>query len=203
MLEFENQCAPRETPAPGPSHWFAIQVATRREKHVAELLEYKGYAPFVPLRRIKEKTCGRRQSADSPLFPGYLFCQLQPETTGLVVTTPGVVRILGRGRTPMPLSENEVRNVRMIVDSRVPSESHRALHVGRQVTITEGPLRGLTGLMVKFKKTNRIAVSVSLLCRSILIELNSWHVNAVEGKHGERGIDSPLAVNLPGNGYMS
>lgn len=184
MLEFSNQDARVETSAPASVPWFAIQVATRREKHVAELLQYKGYSPFIPWRRTREKPRNQRTATDSPLFPGYLFCQFQPEANGLVVTTPGVVRILGCGRTPLPLSEDEVRHVRMIVDSCVPSESHRVLRAGSQVIITEGPLRGLVGLMVRFKKTNRIAVSVSLLCRSVLIELDQWHVNVILGKPG-------------------
>jgi len=181
-------CSPASLP------WFAIQVAARREKHVAELLQYKGYSPFIPWRRTKEKPRGQTTATDSPLFPGYLFCQFQPEANGLVITTPGVVRILGQSRTPIPLSEDEVRHVRMIVDSCVPSESHRALHAGSPVIIIEGPLRGLIGLMVRFKKTNRIAVSVSLLCRSVLIELDEWHVNAFRGKQGGPNIDNGLRV---------
>lgn len=182
MLEAWNQCAPQAIPSPPSAPWFALQVTTRREKHVAELLEQKGYSPFIPWRRVKERLQGQKPVTDSPLFPGYLFCQFQPEANRLVVTTPGVVRILGCGRTPVPLSQDEVKHVRMIVDSRLPSESHRTLHVGSPVIITEGPLCGLVGLLVKFRKTNRIAVSVSLLCRSVLIELDQWHVNVISRK---------------------
>ena len=182
MLESRTYSGSPEVPSQVSCPWFAIQVVARREKHVAGMLEYKGYAPFVPLQRVKEKSRNHGTPGDCPLFPGYLFCQFQPQATGLVVTTPGVVRILGCGRTPVPLRDEEVKNVQMIVDSGVPSESHGAVRIGSPVIVTEGPLRGLIGQLVKFKKKEKIAVSVSLLCRSVLIELDQWHIKTISGK---------------------
>jgi transcription antitermination factor NusG len=49
------------------------------------------------------------------------------------------------------------------------------IEVGKTVQIVEGPLTGLKGILVNVRKSQRLVLSVSLLCRSVLIEIdNAW-----------------------------
>lgn len=152
--------------------WFAVQVMSRHERRVASLLEYKGYEQFVPCRKS-----ARRPQA---LFPGYLFCRKRNSADGLIVTTPGVLRILGYGGVPTPVSPEEFRNIHLVVNSGLPSELHQLLHVGAAVMVTEGPLRGVTGSVVCVKNQQRFAISISLLQRSVTVEMSGWAVRPVK-----------------------
>jgi len=45
----------------------------------------------------------RMKEFDVPLFPGYLFCRMNPHNRLPVLTTPGVIQIVGVGKTPIPV----------------------------------------------------------------------------------------------------
>jgi transcription antitermination factor NusG len=173
----------------GCSGWYAVQVITRQEHRVASMLEHKGYEHFLPLARRKLQLPTRREP--EALFPGYVFCRLRPDVNGLIVTTPGVLRILGYGSSPVAVPEEEIRNVRLVADSGLPTETSDILRVGMAVEITEGPLRGLCGLLVAVKNCRKIVVSVELLCRSVTVELNGWDVRVLPQTK------APSSVRIP------
>jgi transcription antitermination factor NusG len=157
--------------------WFVVQVVPRLEQRVAMMLECKGYEHYLPL--IRGNACNRPDER-KPLFPGYLFCRLQPDSKGLVVGTPGVIRLLGHRCGVSTLNPDEVQNIHRIVGSDITAEAGEIVRLGSKVVIENGPLRGLRGILTQFKGRERIAVSVELLCRSILVALNAWEVRYCE-----------------------
>lgn len=81
--------------------------------------------------------------------------------------TPGVVHIVGNGSLPMPVSNEEISAVRAIVASNVGAQRWPFLEVGQRVRITAGPLAGLEGILVQWKGSHRLVVSITLLQRSV------------------------------------
>jgi transcription antitermination factor NusG len=54
------------------------------------------------------------------------------------------------------------------------------MEIGNTVEIIQGPLTGLRGLLVNVRKSHRLVLSVRLLCRSVLIEIDPHWVAAHE-----------------------
>jgi transcription antitermination factor NusG len=54
------------------------------------------------------------------------------------------------------------------------------LEVGQMVRIEDGALRGLEGILTGFKGSRRIVVSVSLLRRSVALEIDRSGVCAIQ-----------------------
>ena len=79
------------------NRWIAVQVRPQSEKMVALLLRYKGYEDFLPQYVENSPSGSRKNSRERSIFPGYLFCRVTPAAHGLVVTTPGVIRIVSAG----------------------------------------------------------------------------------------------------------
>ena len=156
--------------------WFAIQVRPQSERMVSLLLRYKGYEDFLPLHPSGST---RGQQRLRPLFPGYLFCRVTPNAQGLIVTTPGVVRILGVGSQPLPVPADEVESLRKIVTSGFAIETWQALEEGEIVELTQGALRGCRGIVKTVKSHHRLIVSITLLHRSVSVELSSDSVRRV------------------------
>src|ERR1700704_1105816 len=96
--------------------WYAIWVRSRHEKMVASSLEFKGYAPFLPLYYSSRRASGPTPT-QLPLLPGYVFCRLAINRPRHVLTTPGVVSIVGAGETPLPVAEQEINALRTVVGS--------------------------------------------------------------------------------------
>jgi transcription antitermination factor NusG len=106
------------------------------------------------------------------LFPGYVFCRVHMHNRLPVLTTPGVVSIIGAGKEPLPVSEEEIEAVRTIVKSKLFASPWPFLRVGEEVEITRGPLTGVRGIFVKIKTNFRLVVSVTLLRRSVAVEID-------------------------------
>jgi len=156
----------------GVLEWYALEVRQRTEKFTAQLLNQKGYKPFLPTYLLKRRWSDRTKVLSQPLFPGYLFCRLDPLVRLPVLTTPGVISIVGVGKEPIPVPEREIEAVWKIVNSAVSAEPWPYLKCGDSVTISEGPLRGVEGILAVVKNAYKVVVSITLLQRSVAVEVN-------------------------------
>lgn len=155
------------------SQWFALQVKSRKEHVCAHVLRSKGYEEFLPIEVIANGGTSRRAAAQPrPLFPGYIFCRLRANASGLIVTTPGVIRIVGYGGVPCAIREEEIENIQRLVGSGRPTWSWPYVPAGQRVRITRGPLRGVSGKLVRAKNVHTLIVSIDLLQRSAAVEVD-------------------------------
>lgn len=155
--------------------WYAVQTKSSREKYVAEILRGKGYEEFVPLYRSRRRWSDRFKEIELPLFPGYVFCKFNPGRRLPILTTPGVLLIIGHGRMPEPVEEEEIEALRAVVQSRLQAQPWPYLQVGQRVRIEGSSLSGMEGILLEQKNSCRIVVSVNLLQRSVAVEVDrNW-----------------------------
>jgi len=160
--------------------WFALQVRTRHEQGVAAHLEGVGYELFLPKYKCRKKWSDRIKEAEIPLFPGYLFCRFDPQDRLPILKAPGVIKIVGYDHQPVPVDEVEISSLQRLVTSGLPNRPWPFLQVGDPVKIELGPLRGLEGIIVDFKGSHRLVLSVSLLQRSVAVEIDSAFVESLK-----------------------
>ena len=153
--------------------WFALQVRTRHELGVAGFLEAKGYKQFVPLYKSRKRWSDRIKVTEAPLFPGYLFCRFDPQHRLPILKTPGVIQIVGYNRIPSPIDEVEISAIQTLIASGLQTQPWPFLAVGERVRIESGALRGVDGIVVKMKENHRLVVSITLLRRSVAVEIDS------------------------------
>jgi transcription antitermination factor NusG len=157
---------------PDAPRWYALYVRSRQER-IAELaLRGKGYAAFSPFCRTKRRRSDRTKELDVPLFPGYVFCQFDAARRLPVLTTPGVVTVVGAGNIPEPIENAEIASIQMIAESGRPVQPWPFLRPNQRVRIEAGPLCGTEGTLIQIKNEFRLIVSVSLLQRSVALEVD-------------------------------
>src|SRR5947208_2248053 len=111
--------------------WYALRVQSRLTSIASASLRGKGYDEFVRLYRSRRCWSDRVKQLDLPLFPGYLFCRFNLHDRQVsVLTTPGVAGIVGTGRKPVPVTEEEIESVRRIVRSGLAAQPWPFLCVG-------------------------------------------------------------------------
>jgi transcription antitermination factor NusG len=155
--------------------WFAIVVRRGEEKNAALLLENAGYECCLPLSNCDRQLFDRTSVVTLPLFSGYLFCRMNPNNRLPVLRTPGVIQIVGVGEKPIPVEEDEIAAVQRVVKSGLPTMPWPYLQVGQMGRIQEGPLCGLTGIVVKIKIGMKLVLSVNLIQRSLAVKIDrSW-----------------------------
>jgi transcription antitermination factor NusG len=151
--------------------WYALRVKSRCEKSVALVARNKGFEEFVPLYCSRRRWSDRSKPVEIPLFPGYVFCRLNAENRLPLLTIPGVLHLVGFGKTPMPLEDSEIEVIRSAVRAGVPVEPWPFLETGQRVQIAAGPLTGCDGILMRSQNLDRVVVSLTVLRKSVAVEI--------------------------------
>ena len=168
---------------PNVDRWYALQLRSRWESSTAALLSCKGYQTFLPTYKNAKRGRDRSKEVQVPLFPGYLFCRFNVCERLPVLITPGVISVVGTGRVPIPVEESEIEAIQRMVSTGGRVEPCPYLEVGQVVRIEEGALTGIQGVLTSFKGSQRIVVSISLLRRSVGLDIDRCAVSPVQSKH--------------------
>jgi transcription antitermination factor NusG len=152
--------------------WYGIRTKHNHESAAASALELKGYEPYLPLYRCRRRWSDRVIESRVPHFPGYVFCRFDATRRLPILTTPGVISIVGFGKGPTPISESEIEAIQTVLRSGFPAEPCPFLHEGQCIRVNKGPLEGLEGLLLKKKSEWRMVVSITMLQRSVSVEID-------------------------------
>lgn len=183
------------TPQESDLPWFALHVRSRFEVSVASHLYGKGYECFLPTFKSRRRWSDRVKEIEAPLFPGYLFCRFNVLDRFPIVTTPGLIQIVGFNRAPVPVTESEIAALQQLVSSKLRHEPWPYLKAGAKVMIEAGPLTGLEGIYIESKGSHRLVLSVTLLQRSVAVEIDSAYVRALPESHLAGGHPPAKAVH--------
>ncbi len=174
----------------GIERWFAMRVKSGTEKTVSTITRNKGFEEFLPLYTCRRQWSDRTKSFEAPLFPGYVFCRLDPRNRMPLLTVPSVLGFVGFGNVPAPIDDSELEGIRAMVRSGFTPEPWPYLQVGQRVRVQCGPLQDLEGIFVEERNRHRIVVSIHLLMRSIAVEIE---------RHWIRPVDTALPVPMDRN----
>src|SRR5436190_11636742 len=97
--------------------WYALRVKSNHEHVTKTVLRGKGYEPFLPSHRVRRRWTDRVKDTDRPLFPGYVFCRMDVADRLPVLSSSGVVGIVGIGKVPEPIEEREIDAIRAVIQS--------------------------------------------------------------------------------------
>jgi transcription antitermination factor NusG len=142
-------------------------------------LREQGYDEFCPAYKSERQWSDRKKTVERFLFPGYVFCRLNPDDRLPVLMMPGVVNVVGFGSQPAPIPDQEIEHVRTMVGSGLLVTPWPFLSVGQTVVLERGPLAGVEGILQQIKKTFRLVVSVHMLQRSVSTEVDRAWVRPV------------------------
>jgi transcription antitermination factor NusG len=168
--------------------WFAVQVWSGREHLTSQQLSRRGYEIFLPCTRERRRWSDRVKVIERALFAGYLFCRIDLRVTSSIVATPGVIRIVGHGEHPLPVPADEIDAIRRVVEANHEAEACVMPRVGERVSIEQGPLSGLEGVVMFEKSRTLLVVGVTLLQRAVALEIQAdWLAPAPLGEWCDTG----------------
>lgn len=169
-----------------PKKWYIIKAYSGFENYVKEALvrriqeghvgELFGEVD-VPTETIVEMRRGQKSTSQRKRYPGYVLVQMvmNDDSWHLVKSIPKVQGFVGgSGKRPVPITEDEVDQMRIVVDKPKPKVSYE---VGEVVRITDGPFNDFSGVVeeVNYEK-NRLRVAVLIFGRSTPVELEFGQV---------------------------
>lgn len=159
--------------------WYALQVQPRCESRVSQTLSMKGYEVFSPTYSRRQNQNGRLIQKHTPLFPTYLFCQYNSTIRQRMVDSPGVVRIVGFGNSPVPIDDAEINSIQTLYQSGVRAQPWQFIDDGARVRVVNGALKGVEGIFVQSKGAKRVIVNITLLYRSLMVEIDGADIEVL------------------------
>jgi transcription antitermination factor NusG len=94
------------------------------------------------------------------------------ETFAPLYQTRGVNDVVRLGSGLTPIDSVEIEAMGAIVSSDVSGEPYPNLALGDRVLMRGGPFDGLSGTLVQVRDTLRLVVSLELLTRAVLVEID-------------------------------
>jgi transcription elongation factor/antiterminator RfaH len=164
---------------PAALPWYVAYSRPRHEKHVAHQLEERGVRSFVPVYTSVRRWKDRRKRLELPLFPGYVFVQIALQRRFDLLRLPGVVDFVRFQGMPVPVLSCEIETLRRGLTAAAAVHPHPYLQAGRKVRIRRGALDGVEGIFVRRRGQTRVVLSVSLIQRSVAIEIEEADVEPI------------------------
>jgi transcription antitermination factor NusG len=160
--------------------WYAAYTSARHEKTVAEHLRQREIEHFLPLYETVHRWRNGRHRVQLPLFPGYVFVRMSMREKLRVLQVPGLAQIVSFNGAPAALPESEIETLRRALASGTLAQPHPYLAVGSRVEICRGPLQGLRGVLLRHQGQLRVVLSIEMIMRSIVVEVEACDVVAVD-----------------------
>lgn len=153
--------------------WFAVFTVPQNEKSVARHLQMRDVEHFLPTyEELRTWKNHQRVKVVLPLFPTYIFARISHSERAKVLGSPGVLRIVGNSREPIPLPDGEIEFLRSDL-CRSRTEPFRDLIVGQKVRVRSGLMRGVEGVLVRKNSGARFVITLELINLHAAIELSA------------------------------
>lgn len=160
-------------------NWLAAYTRARHETAVARQLEAKEVPFLLPTYVKSSQWSDRIKRVLAPLFPSYVFVNVNDEERVRVLQTAGVVSFVSMAGRPCPLCAEEVKLLQECAARPQVFEPHPFLCVGQRVKVMHGPFAGWEGVLSFKKNSARLVISVEQIMRSVSVELAGTDVEAL------------------------
>jgi transcription elongation factor/antiterminator RfaH len=157
------------------SSWFVLHTRSRFENVVGDGLQKKSIEVFLPKILVRSKRRDRKLMIRIPVFPGYLFVKsnMNPYEQVEIVKTLGVVRFVGTKDGPVPVPDETVESLKIMVNSESPIATGNRLVRGDKVMVVNGPFTGVIGTFMTHKGNGRIVINVEALGQTASVNVDA------------------------------
>lgn len=142
--------------------WYLLQSKPHQEQRALENLRNQGFECFMPLYLRERLRRGRREKAEDPLFPRYIFIRLDSIASNWHVlrSTYGVTHIVRFGEQPARVPDAVIEAI-----AKRQSASVQIFQPGDQVCITDGVFAGLEGVFEQNDGEARVLILMELMAK--------------------------------------
>lgn len=168
-------------------NWYVIHTYSGYEEAVAKNLkqrieslgmEDKIFNVIVPKeKKIKIKE-GKRKTVEEKIYPGYILVEMivTDDSWYVVRNTPNVTGFVGAGTTPIPVSPEEMADLKQRMELKEP-EFNMEFKIGETIKITDGPFKDSEGKVSEIdRERGKIKVLVNMFGRDTPVELDSLQI---------------------------
>jgi len=156
-----------------PTRWLVFYTMARAEKKCEERLLEQSVEVFVPKCQVIRQWKDRKKKVTVPLFPNYLFANVDEYDRLKVLQTNGIVRMITFNGQPAELTDEEIEQLRITQNAPELLEalSRSRTPVGTPVRIEDGPMAGLKGKVVEQRGESYLVVEVHSIKQAVKVNV--------------------------------
>jgi transcriptional antiterminator RfaH len=120
----------------------------------------------------------RTVTLERPLFPGYVFVDLTSHNRLAIVSTPGVIRVLGNSINGI-VSSDEIARIRSGIEEGCVLRPHSNVRLGTHVRVRHGVFAGAEGIVAELRQRCKVVISFAAVNQSFSLEENSSNLEII------------------------
>ena len=161
--------------------WYVLHTKSRFESVVNDGLLRKQVEVFLPKITVRSKRRDRKAMIRIPLFPGYVFVKtdLHPHHHLEIVKTAGAVRLIGSKQGPVPVPDDTVESLKIMVSTDLPISTGNRLQKRDKVMVVSGPFAGVTGTFERYRGHGRVIVNIEALGQYAGVEVSEEDIEII------------------------
>jgi transcription elongation factor/antiterminator RfaH len=165
----------------GTRFWFVVQTKPGNEERVKTNLLNQEIESFLPMVKTYQYRAGKMLERIRPLFPSYLFANMDLDAHFYRVKwTRGVNKILGGRSGPIPVAHKVVETIKRRIGEDNLIELQNDLKDGDAIQVTSGPLKDLIGIFrTEMSSKGRVKVLLSLIGVDVPVQISRWQIKKV------------------------
>lgn len=150
--------------------WYALQHKPAQGDRALQHLQNQDIACFYPKISVERIKGGKRSKKLEPLFPGYMFVNLEQSDPlwSKLRSTRGVLRIVGFANKPAPISDAVIQHVKESLDSVAEQGGIKA---GQAVQLNEGPFEGINAIFQSYDGEARAIVLINFMQKQQMVSV--------------------------------
>jgi transcriptional antiterminator RfaH len=156
--------------------WYVLQHKNAQGNRALEHLQNQEITCFYPKITVEKIKAGKRTKKLEPLFPGYLFVNLEQTDPmwSKLRSTRGVIRVVSFANKPAAISDDVIKHIK---ESLNTVADQGGIKPGQSVALNEGPFKGISAIFQAYDGEERAIVLISFMQKqqTVKIPLSTIH----------------------------
>ncbi|GAA0841540.1 transcription/translation regulatory transformer protein RfaH [Marinobacter szutsaonensis] len=150
--------------------WYAIQHKPAQGDRALQHLQNQDIPCFYPKIEVEKIKAGKRSKKLEPLFPGYLFVNLEQTDPvwAKLRSTRGVIRVVGFANKPAPIEDEVIQHIKDSLDKVAETGGIRQ---GEPVELDDGPFKGISAIFQAYDGEERAIVLINFMQKQQMVKV--------------------------------
>lgn len=142
--------------------WYALQHKPAQGDRAVLHLQNQDVACFFPKIEVEKIKAGKRTKKLEPLFPGYLFVNLEQTDPmwAKLRSTRGITRIVGFANKPAAIDDAVIDHIKASMD-KVAEQG--GIKPGQPIELEDGPFKGISAIFQAYDGEERAIVLITFM----------------------------------------
>lgn len=153
-------------------HWYALYVNARHEKKIVLKLIEQRIDAYTPVVKRIQQWSDRKRHVEFPMLSGYIFVKTDLVDKEKILHTPSVLGFIKFNGLEAKIKDSEINILKSIeLTGYDITEEVTGLKMSDDVEITQGPLKGLSGKIVRIQNEDYVSIELNSIKQSIRVKV--------------------------------